>query len=102
MSADRESWPTLDELLREEGELELAGLSETDAYELGMLAVTAATEQRLPVSVGRVAGRAAAVPLWPAGVDGGQRRVAAPQGAGGDAVRALLARTWPGCARTSR
>lgn len=52
MSADRESWPTLDELLREEDELELAGLSETDAYELGMRAVAAATEQRLPVSVG--------------------------------------------------
>lgn len=52
MSADTASWPTLDELLREESELELAGLSETDAYELGMLAVTAATEQRLPVSVG--------------------------------------------------
>ncbi|MEK8106086.1 hypothetical protein NKG94_14660 [Micromonospora sp. M12] len=52
MSAEREPWPTLDELLREESDLELAGLSETDAYELGMLAVAAATEQRLPVSVG--------------------------------------------------
>ncbi|MEV4499112.1 hypothetical protein AB0J84_25875 [Micromonospora arborensis] len=52
MSVDRDPWPTLDELLREEAELELAGLSETDAYELGMLAVAAASEQRLPVSVG--------------------------------------------------
>lgn len=52
MSDDRDAWPTLDELLREESELELAGLSETDAYELGMLAVAAASEQRLPVSIG--------------------------------------------------
>ncbi|MEU4475653.1 heme-degrading domain-containing protein [Micromonospora sp. NPDC023888] len=52
MSADREPWPTLDELLREEAELELAGLSEIDAYELGQLAVAAARERGLPVSVG--------------------------------------------------
>ncbi|MBM0230800.1 heme-degrading domain-containing protein [Micromonospora sp. STR1_7] len=50
MSSDQ--WPTLDELLREESELELAGLTETDAYDLGVLAVTAAAEQRLPISVG--------------------------------------------------
>ncbi|MGQ5261437.1 heme-degrading domain-containing protein [Micromonospora sp. ZYX-F-536] len=52
MPTDQDSWPTLDELEREEIELELPGLSETDAYGLGMLAVTAASEQRLPVSVG--------------------------------------------------
>ncbi|MET8233365.1 heme-degrading domain-containing protein [Micromonospora sp. NPDC005298] len=52
MSSDRDPWPTLDDLLREESELELAGLTETDAYELGVLAVTAAAQQRLPISVG--------------------------------------------------
>ncbi|MFF5056486.1 heme-degrading domain-containing protein [Micromonospora sp. NPDC000663] len=52
MSSDHDQWPTLDDLLREESELELAGLTETDAYELGVLAVTAAAQQRLPVSVG--------------------------------------------------
>ena len=31
--------PTLEELLREEGELELLALSESDAYELGTSAV---------------------------------------------------------------
>ncbi|MEV4825119.1 heme-degrading domain-containing protein [Micromonospora sp. NPDC049274] len=52
MSSDHDQWPTLDELLREESELELAGLTETDAFELGVLAVTAAAQQRLPISVG--------------------------------------------------
>ncbi|TNH27877.1 heme-degrading domain-containing protein [Micromonospora orduensis] len=52
MSSDHDQWPTLDDLLREESELELAGLTETDAYELGVLAVTAAAQQRLPISVG--------------------------------------------------
>ncbi|MEV7331859.1 heme-degrading domain-containing protein [Micromonospora sp. NPDC093244] len=52
MSSDHDQWPTLDDLLREESQLELAGLTETDAYELGVLAVTAAAQQRLPVSVG--------------------------------------------------
>ncbi|MEU5783486.1 heme-degrading domain-containing protein [Micromonospora lupini] len=47
-----EQWPTLDELQREENALELAGLTETDAYELGVRAVTAAAERRLPISVG--------------------------------------------------
>ncbi|WP_435207621.1 heme-degrading domain-containing protein [Micromonospora sp. bgisy143] len=50
MSSDQ--WPTLDELQREENELELAGLTETDAYELGVRAVTAAAERGLPISVG--------------------------------------------------
>ncbi|MEU4336976.1 heme-degrading domain-containing protein [Micromonospora lupini] len=50
MSSDQ--WPTLDELQREENALELAGLTETDAYELGVRAVTAAAERRLPISVG--------------------------------------------------
>ncbi|MFF0316470.1 heme-degrading domain-containing protein [Micromonospora sp. NPDC005252] len=50
MSSDQ--WPTLDELQREENELELAGLTETDAYELGVRAVTAAAQRGLPVSVG--------------------------------------------------
>ncbi|MCF0091825.1 heme-degrading domain-containing protein [Micromonospora sp. MH99] len=50
MSSDQ--WPTLDELQREETELELAGLTETDAYELGVRAVTAAAERGLPISVG--------------------------------------------------
>ncbi|MDG4758491.1 heme-degrading domain-containing protein [Micromonospora sp. WMMD710] len=52
MSSDHDQWPTLDELLREESELELASLTETDAFELGVLAVTAAAQQRLPISVG--------------------------------------------------
>ncbi|MGV9212854.1 heme-degrading domain-containing protein [Micromonospora sp. RB23] len=52
MPSDHDSWPTLDELLREETELERAGLSETDAYELGMRAVAAARERALPVAVG--------------------------------------------------
>ncbi|RLP91409.1 MULTISPECIES: heme-degrading domain-containing protein [unclassified Micromonospora] len=52
MPSDQDPWPTLDELLREESELELAGLSETDAYQLGTLAVAAASEQRLPIAVG--------------------------------------------------
>ncbi|WP_446215345.1 heme-degrading domain-containing protein [Micromonospora sp. IBHARD004] len=52
MPLDHDPWPTLDELLREEGELELPALSESDAYELGMLAVAAAKEQRLPIAVG--------------------------------------------------
>ncbi|WP_410812712.1 heme-degrading domain-containing protein [Micromonospora sp. 067-2] len=52
MPSDHDLWPTLDELQREEFELELPGLSETDAYELGMLAVSAASAQRLPVAVG--------------------------------------------------
>ncbi|MFC4019236.1 heme-degrading domain-containing protein [Micromonospora sp. GCM10011542] len=52
MPSAQDPWPTLDELLREEGELELAGLSESDAYELGMRAVAAAREQRLPIAVG--------------------------------------------------
>jgi uncharacterized protein (UPF0303 family) len=52
MPPDQDPWPTLEELLREEGELELPGLSESDAYELGMLAVAAAREQRLPIAVG--------------------------------------------------
>ncbi|MEV4387679.1 heme-degrading domain-containing protein [Micromonospora sp. NPDC049580] len=50
MSSDQ--WPTLDELQREENELELAGLTETDAYELGVRAVTAAAQRGLPISVG--------------------------------------------------
>ncbi|MFG1653035.1 heme-degrading domain-containing protein [Micromonospora sp. NPDC049275] len=50
MSSDQ--WPTLDELQSEENALELAGLTETDAYELGVRAVTAAAERRLPISVG--------------------------------------------------
>ncbi|MEU7842861.1 heme-degrading domain-containing protein [Micromonospora sp. NPDC049114] len=50
MSSDQ--WPTLDELQREETELELAGLTETDAYELGVRAVTAAAQRGLPISVG--------------------------------------------------
>ena len=52
MPSDHDPWPTLEELLREEGELELPALSESDAYELGMLAVAAAREQRLPIAVG--------------------------------------------------
>ncbi|MGC5019344.1 heme-degrading domain-containing protein [Micromonospora sp. DT47] len=52
MPPDHDPWPTLEELLREEGELELPALSESDAYELGMLAVAAAREQRLPIAVG--------------------------------------------------
>ncbi|WP_200210628.1 heme-degrading domain-containing protein [Micromonospora coerulea] len=52
MPLDREPWPTLEELRREEAELELPALSESDAYELGMLAVAAAREQRLPIAVG--------------------------------------------------
>ncbi|MET8364593.1 heme-degrading domain-containing protein [Micromonospora sp. NPDC005194] len=50
MSSDQ--WPTLDELQREENELELTGLTETDAYELGVRAVTAAAQRGLPISVG--------------------------------------------------
>lgn len=52
MPSDHDSWPTLDELLREEAELERTGLSEIDAYELGMRAVAAARERALPVAVG--------------------------------------------------
>ncbi|GAB3932309.1 hypothetical protein GCM10027614_01220 [Micromonospora vulcania] len=52
MPLDQDPWPTQEELLREEGELELAGLSESDAYELGILAVAAAKERELPVAVG--------------------------------------------------
>ncbi|WP_433120450.1 heme-degrading domain-containing protein [Micromonospora sp. CA-246542] len=52
MTSDHDSWPTLDELLREEAELERTGLSETDAYELAMRAVAAASERALPVAVG--------------------------------------------------
>ncbi|MER6594153.1 heme-degrading domain-containing protein [Micromonospora purpureochromogenes] len=52
MPLDHDAWPTLEELLREEGELELPALSESDAYELGMRAVTAARERQLPISVG--------------------------------------------------
>ncbi|MFE9689191.1 heme-degrading domain-containing protein [Micromonospora sp. NPDC005806] len=52
MPLDHDQWPTREELLLEEGELELPGLSESDAYELGMRAVAAAGEQRLPIAVG--------------------------------------------------
>ncbi|WP_346533332.1 heme-degrading domain-containing protein [Micromonospora sp. DPT] len=52
MPLDHDAWPTLEELLREEGELELPALSESDAYELGMRAVAAARERDLPISVG--------------------------------------------------
>ncbi|WP_406046100.1 heme-degrading domain-containing protein [Micromonospora sp. NBC_00898] len=52
MPPDHDPWPTLEELLREEGELELPALSESDAYELGMRAVAAAREQQLPIAVG--------------------------------------------------
>jgi uncharacterized protein (UPF0303 family) len=52
MPSEEASWPTLDELLQEEDELELSGFSEADAYDLGTLAVAGGRERQLPISVG--------------------------------------------------
>ena len=52
MPSDPSTWPTLDELAREEDQLVLPALTEDTAYELGTAAVTAARERELPVSIG--------------------------------------------------
>lgn len=48
----QETWPTLDELLREESEIVLPELSEKVAYDLGRRATDAAWEEALTVVVG--------------------------------------------------
>jgi uncharacterized protein (UPF0303 family) len=47
-----DTWPTLEELLAEEDELQLPALTEVEAYDLGASAVAAARERDLPVAVG--------------------------------------------------
>jgi uncharacterized protein (UPF0303 family) len=52
MPSDISTWPTLDELAREEDELWLPSLSEDDAWEIGCAAVSTARERGLPISIG--------------------------------------------------
>lgn len=52
MPSESAATPTLDQLLRDEAELEIPSLTEPDAYRLGTLAVAAAMEGELPVAVG--------------------------------------------------
>jgi uncharacterized protein (UPF0303 family) len=48
---DAHAFPTLDELQAEERELELASMTEADAWELGSLAVARAREAAMPVAI---------------------------------------------------
>ena len=50
--AEARAFPPLDELEAEERELELATLTEDDAWSIGSLAVTRAREADLPVAIG--------------------------------------------------
>src|SRR6478735_11277193 len=53
----KDAWPTLDELLLEESELELPAFTEREAFEIGTRAVETARERDMPIAVG----------LWRAG-----------------------------------
>lgn len=52
MPSNPADWPTLDELAAEEDGLQLATLTEDTAYQLGVAAVAAARERRMPISIG--------------------------------------------------
>ncbi len=56
-TTDNDTWPTLDELLQEEAELELPVLTERDAFQLGSRTVESGLAQGMPIAVG----------LWRAG-----------------------------------
>ena len=52
MPSDPADWPTLEDLASEEDALVLSALTEDTAYQLGVAAVEAARERRLPISIG--------------------------------------------------
>lgn len=51
-TAGNDPWPTLDELLQEEAELELPAFTERDAFQLGSRAVESGLAQGMPIAVG--------------------------------------------------
>ena len=52
MPSDPADWPTLEDLASEEDALVLSALTEDTAFQLGVAAVEAARERRLPISIG--------------------------------------------------